>query len=468
MGDVKKNPLSRFVVTDRSFYRKALLIIIPVLLQNMINQGVNMMDTIMVGQLGEVSISASSLANQFYMIFTFLCMGVSAAGLVLASQYWGAEDHQTVRRVFDLILQLVMVTGALMAVVTMLFPERIMSIYTDDADVIVEGGRYLRITAFIYLPHGISLVISNVIRATGNAKLGLTVSVMSFFVNIFFNYVFIFGKFGLPAMGVMGAALGTLVARAVELAVTVVYLWRFEKLLRYHVKGLIKPPTRSLLSEFKRLGLPAIISDTILALAASAISMILGHIDTQLVSAYAIVAVLERLCTVATAGIASASSVVIGQSVGAGEFERAKREGYTFLLMSCGIGVLAMIIVRIAGVWSIGLYNITEDTVGVAVSMIKASAFLVFFQAVQSALSKGILRGGGDTKFLMVADVLFQWCASIPLGYLAGIVLGWTPFWVLIMLRIDYIIKSVWLVFRLAGDKWIHKAKSMAYQEGST
>ena len=461
MTEEKKGLLSKFLVTDMSFYKKAMLIIIPVLLQNMINQGVNMMDTIMVGQLGEASISASSLANQFYVIFTFICMGVSAAGLVLASQYWGAEDYKTVHKVFDLILQLIIIAGALMAVVTALFPQQIMSMYTDDVDVITEGGRYLRITALIYVPHGISLVISNVIRSTGNAKLGLVVSIVSFFVNIFCNYVFIFGKLGLPAMGVMGAALGTLAARVVELVVTVVYMWKFEKNLRYHVKGLIKLPTRALLSEFKRLGLPAVISDTILALAASAISMILGHMGREVVSAFAIVAVLERLCTVATLGIASAAGVMIGQTVGAGKFEQARREGYTFLSMSCVIGVIAMIIVHIAGVWSIGLYEITEDTVSVAVSMVSASAILVFFQAVQSALSKGILRGGGDTKFLMVADVIFQWCASIPLGYLAGIVLGWTPFWVLIMLRIDYVIKSVWLVFRLAGDKWIHKAKTM-------
>ena len=461
MTEEKKNLLSRFLVTDMTFYKKAMLIIIPVLLQNMINQGVNMMDTIMVGQLGEVSISASSLANQFYVIFTFICMGVSAAGLVLASQYWGAEDYKTVHRVFDLILQIIIIAGALMAVVTALFPQQIMSLYTDDVDVIIEGGRYLRITALIYVPHGISLVISNVIRSTGNARLGLVVSFVSFFVNIFCNYVFIFGKLGLPAMGVMGAALGTLAARVVELIVTVVYMWKFEKNLRYHVKGLKKLPARALLSEFRRLGLPAVISDTILALAASAISMILGHMGREVVSAYAIVAVVERLCTVATLGIASAAGVIIGQTVGAGKFEQARREGYTFLSMSCVIGVIAMIIVRIAGVWSIGLYEITEDTVSVAVSMISASAILVFFQAVQSALSKGILRGGGDTKFLMVADVIFQWCASIPLGYLAGIVLGWTPFWVLIMLRIDYVIKSVWLVFRLAGDKWIHKAKTM-------
>ena len=452
----------KFIVTDKIFYKKMLLILIPVVLQSCVNQGVNMMDTIMVGQLGETAISASSLANQFYTIFTFLCMGISAAGLVLASQYYGANDIPTVHRVFDLVTQIITVSGAVFAVVTFLLPEQIMSIYIDDPEVIRVGAGYLRVTALIYLPHGISLVITNVVRAAGNAKLGLYVSIASFIINIGANYIFIFGKLGFPAMGVTGAAWGTLCARIVEFAVCAVYLFKIDKKLKYRPGGLIRLPTKALLGEFKRLGLPAVISDTILALAASAISIILGHISTEIVSAYSIVTVVDRMCTVAIMGVASAASVVIGQTVGEGAFERAQKEGTTFLMLSVGIGLIASVLVLVLGEWSIGLYEITEYTRAITVSMMRASAIVVFFQAVQSAMGKGILRGGGDTRFLMVADILFQWCASIPLGYLVGIVLGWSPFIVLIALRIDFIIKAFWLVSRLMSGKWIHKAKSMA------
>lgn len=437
------------------------MLIIPVVLQSCINQGVNMMDTIMVGRLGEVAISASSLANQFYLIFNFLCMGLSAAGLVLAAQYWGAGDEKTVRRVFDLVLQMVIVAGTLFAAVSVLIPDRIMRIYTNDEDVIREGAQYLRITALIYLPHGISLVTSNVIRAVGNVKLGLYISILSFFVNIGCNYIFIFGKLGLPAMGVMGAAIGTLCARAVELTVCTVYMLRFEKSLHYNPITLLKIPGKQLFGEFVRLGLPAVISDSILALAASAISIILGHMGKEIVSAYAIVTVMDRMCTVAVTGVSSASGVVIGQTVGEGQLKRAMKEGYSFLLMSAALGVFASILVFLVGRWSIGLYDIAPETVGIACSMMDASAIIVFFQAVQSTLSKGVLRGGGDTKFLMVADVLFQWVVSIPVGYVAGLVLHMPPFWVLIALRLDFIIKSVWLVSRLKSGKWIHRAKKM-------
>ncbi len=382
--------LSKYIVTDGSFYKRAMLLIIPVLFQNLINQGVNMMDTIMVGNLGEVSISASSLANQYYAIYNIMCMGISAAGLVLASQYWGAGEPKTVRRTFDLVMQIVMIMGLVFAVLTALFPETIMSLYTPDRDVILEGAKYLRVTAFIFLPHGISLVMSNVIRAVGNARLGLVISCVSFVVNIGCNYVFIFGvpALGIPALGVMGAAVGTLCARIVELLVCVIYMFRFENRLIYRPNGLIKPPTKNLFSEFIRLGLPAIISDTLLGVAATVISMILGRMGKEATSAYAIVVVLERLCTVATGGIASASGVMIGQTVGQGDYERAHKEGRSFLIISVGIGIVASILVRFAGVWSIGMYKITDETKAIAVSMMGSSAVIVFFQAVQSALKR--------------------------------------------------------------------------------
>ena len=309
MTEAKSRWLDKYWVTDKGFYKKVILILIPIVCQSIINQGVNMMDTIMVGKLGEASISASSLANQFYNIFVFLCMGISAAGLVI-------------------------IGGAAFAVVTFLLPTQIMGIFTTEEDVIELGAQYLRVTALIYLPHGISLVLSNVMRSIGNAKLGLYVSIASFVVNIGANYVFIFGKLGAPALGVMGAAVGTLIARAVEFLFCAVYLLKFEKVLQYHVKGLLHLPGKALFGEFRRLGMPAIISDSLLALAASIISIILGHMGKAIVSAYAIVTVMDRMATVAIQGATSAAGVVIGQTVGEGEFQRAQKEPALLLCSS--------------------------------------------------------------------------------------------------------------------------------------
>ena len=459
---MKKNSL---IITDKEFYQAALKLIIPVVLQQVINQGVNMMDTIMVGQLGEVAISASSLANQFIVIYVFMIMGFSAAGLVLTSQYWGAGERQTVNRVFDLLIQLVIVASLLFGLVSFFIPEKIMRIYTADEAVIREGAKYLKVSAFIYILNGFSLLMTNLIRCIGNANLGFYVSCVSFVVNIGANYVFIFGKLGFPALGVQGAAVGTLCARAVEFAVTIIYLTKFEKKLHYRFKGLLKPPTRAMLSEFTRLGLPAIISDTILALSLSVIGMILGRMGTEYVSAYSIVNVMDRFCTIATSGVGMAAGVMVGQTVGAGDLRLAKRQGFSFLLMSTVLGLMGGLLVFVLRDWAISLYDIRPDTAEIARLMMTASASVLVFQSISSTLGKGVLRGGGDTQFLLVGDVIFQWIASIPLGILLGLKLKASPFLVLIAMRSDNIIKSIWFIMRMRTDKWFRKAKSQAEPE---
>ena len=336
-----------------------------------------------------------------------------------------------------------------------------MGIFIHDEDVIREGARYLRITAFVFLPHGLSLVITNIIRSVGNAKLGLLTSCLSFLINIGANYVFIFGKMGMPELGVMGAAVGTLCARLVELAICIVYMLWVERTIQYRPNALLKFPGTALLKEFRRLGLPAIISDTLLGLAASVMSMILGRMGKEVVSAYAIVMVFDRMCSVATMGVASAAGVIVGQTVGSGNRERAQKEGETFLIIGIALGAVAAALVLVLGTLSVDLYEITQETRKNALLMMDSSAIVVFFQTIQSTLSKGVLRGGGDTRFLMVADVIFQWCASIPLGYIAGVILKVPPFGVLLILRIDYIIKSIWLTFRLKSGRWIHQAKQI-------
>ncbi len=451
--------MKKYIITDKAFYSEALMIVLPVVLQAIINQGVNMMDTIMVGKLGEAAISASSLANQFYNIYTFLCMGLSAAGLVLAAQYWGAGDKVTVRKVFDILIQIIFAASTLFAILSLALPRQIISLYTNDQEVIAAGAGYLRITALVYLPHGIALVISNIMRSVGNARIGLYVSLASFFVNIGCNYVFIFGKLGFPAMGVSGAALGTLCSRAVEFGVCTFFVLVIDRKLCYRPTRLLRRPEKPLLREFIRLGLPAIISDTILAFASSAIGMILGHMGREFVSAYSIVSVVDRMCTLATSGVGSAAGIMVGQSVGAGEAAEAKRRGFSFLMLTAVLGVIGAILVVIVGDWSISLYDITPDTIAITRTMMIASALVVPFQNISSTLGKGVLRGGGDTQFLMVADVIFQWVASIPLGYLAGLVLNLSPFAVLLIVRIDYVIKGIWFIQRLTTDKWIHQVK---------
>ena len=443
------------IVKDKRFYMHVLAIMLPVAAQQAINMGVNMMDTIMLGQLGEVQLSASSLANSFYNIFQIFCMGTIGGCSVVASHFYGAGENRKVMEVFSLALRIISVLALIFALVTWFFPAAIMRIYSPDPEVIEAGVGYLKITAFIYLIHVTGFVTAQLMRSIDQPRIGLYVSILSFVVNIGANWIFIFGHFGAPRMEIRGAALGTLIARATEFIVTFTLVLS-QKKFRFRVRDFFINPSKLIISRYIKVGMPALISDALLGFGNTALSMIIGRLGVAATSANSICQVVDRFFTVIVAGIANASSIIVGQTIGAGKKEEAQAQGETFYLMSVIFGLLSAVVLFFVGPLTLRLYKLEPDTVVVAKQMMNAFAVIVFFQAVQTVMTKGVLRGGGDTKFLMVADILFMWIVSIPLGFLAGIIFHWPAWVVQLCLRADYVIKSVWCIGRLMSGKWIH------------
>lgn len=446
------------VVKDKQFYLSVLSIMVPVALQQAINMGVNMLDTMMLGSFGEASLSASSLANQYYSLFTIFCMGIIGGSSVLAAQYWGAGDKGRVRETFSMAMRLALGLSGVFAILTYLFAPQIMRLYTSEEDVIARGVRYLDITVFVFVVHGTSLVAAQLMRSVGQARLGLMVSLISFVVNILGNYVFIFGKWGAPRMEIGGAALGTLLARTAEFITTFVYILVIDKKLGLRVKHLLKSPSSVFYKNYFRLGAPVLVSDALLGLGGNLVSIVLGHMGAAVVAANAICQVVDRLCTVVIQGVSNASSIITGNAVGAGDRKRAMEQGETFYFLSIIFGGFSALMVFVFGPMTIGVYTLTKETVIVTRQLMNAYVVIVFFQAVQSVMTKGVLRGGGDTRFLMKADILFMWVVSIPLGAAGGLFLHWPAWAVMLALRIDYIIKSLWCVSRLMSGRWIHEA----------
>lgn len=446
------------IVRDTEFYKAVIRIMLPVALQQAINMGVNMMDTMMLGSFGEVQLSASSLANQYYNFFTILCMGIIGGCSVLAAQYWGAGEKEKVRETFNMAMRLTAFVSILFMILTWIFPTQIMSVYTTESDVICQGVRYLRITAFIFLIHGTGLVAAQLMRSVGQARLGLVVSVISFVVNIAANYIFIFGKLGMPRMEIAGAALGTLIARGAEFITTFVYILGMDKSLGLRIRHLKKSPSKTFYRSYFRLGAPVLVSDSLLGLGGNIVSVVLGHMGAAVVASNAICQVVDRLCTVVIQGVSNASGIITGQTLGTGDRKKAMEQGETFYFFSIVFGALSALAVFVFGPMTIAVYSLNQDTIALVHQMMNAYVVIVFFQAIQSVMTKGALRGGGDTKFLMKADILFMWLVSIPLGAAGGLLFGWPAWVVMLCLRADYVIKSVWCVSRLLSGKWIHIA----------
>ena len=448
--------MNRFFVRDKQFYKTAAILATPVILQNMITIMVNMLDTIMLGKFGEIQLSGSSLANSFVGIYQILCMGIGGGAAVLTAQYWGANNRDAVRKITVLMIRISMVFASIFFIMSVAMPETIMRWYASDPDVIAAGVVYLRIVSPTFILTGLSQTLTIVLRSAREVRLPLINSVVSFFTNLFFNWVLIFGKLGLPEMQIRGAAWATVIARAIETAILLYYLFGKDEKIGLRLHHLVEPCGKYL-SRYVHYSAPVILSDFLLGLGNSAVSMIMGHMSASFVAANSIVSMTVRLSTVMNQGFANSGSIMTGNTLGEGDVEKAHQQGFTFLWLSIVLGLLASGIILVLSPTIIGAYNITEETREIAFRLMESVAIMVVFQATQSMLTKGVLRGGGDTQFLVAADISFMWLLSIPLGYLSAFVWHMSPFWIYLFMKIDYIIKTIWCAFRLKGDKWIKK-----------
>lgn len=445
-----------FIVKDKAFYRRVLAIAIPIALQSLITIGVNMMDTIMLGKMGETQLSASSLANQFVNMFQVFSMGLGMGASVLVARFWGRQDKENLRKTITIMLRLTLLLGSLFTLATIFVPGLIMRLYTPDAAIIEAGCRYLRWVVACFYLQGLALVMTIVLRNVGLMKIPLYTSIGAFFVNIFFNWVFIFGKLGMPRMEIEGAALGTLIARAFEFAIIGGYFLFKDQKIGYRVRHLFMK-CNDLVHDYIKVSIPVLISDGLLALGNNAVSMVFGRLGEHFVSAQAITAVVQSCSTIVIQGVAQSGSIIVGNTLGEGDIEKAQERGEAFVTLGVAFGLLASSLILILGHPIVNFYHLTEETNRIAYSIMNAQAIVVFFFAPNSILTKGVLRGGGDTKFLMVADILFLWVASVPLGALAGLVWHLPAFCIYLLIRVDHIIKAFWAIWRLRTGKWVHR-----------
>ncbi len=453
--------MMNYLEKDPGFYKKLVTIAFPVAMQSVITVGVNLIDTIMLGKLGETALSASSLANQFITLFIFMCMGISMGASVLTGRFWGARDMVSLKKVVTIAYRIGLGIALFFTLTNFFFAEQIMSLYSDEAPVVQAGTVYLRWSTATFLLMAMNTVSTNVIRSVGVNHISFISALCSFGVNIGANYVLIFGKFGFPEMGVAGAALGTVIARVVETAIMCIYVFRIDRKLCYRIKDLFSKCS-DMVREFLRISIPVMLSDSLLGIGESVLAVIMGHIGSQFVAANAITVVVQRLSTIFISGMAHAGCIITSQTLGEKKVDAAKRQGTTMLVIGGVVGILAAGVITLIKTPVINSYNITDETKVIAHQLMNAISVIVVFRSANTILTKGVLRGGGDTKFLVLADTSMMWLIAIPLGAAAGLWLNLPTFWIYICLYADQIIKAVWCVFRLRSGKWIKKIQGVS------
>lgn len=455
----------KLIIKDGQFYKRVAGIAVPIALQGFITTGVNMMDTIMIGIVGETQLSAVSLANQFINIYHILCMGIGMGASVLVARYYGMQDKDSLKKAVTIMVRLCVGMAALFSLFTAFFPGQIMRIYTAEEAIIESGIAYLQYSVVTYFLLGLSLTSTIVLRNVQNVKLPLYTSIGAFFINVGANYLFIFGKFGFPEMGVAGAAVGTLIARVFEFGMICGHLFFKDTKIGIRIPDIFKK-VGILWKEYIRISIPVLLSDGILAIGNNSVAMVIGRLGESFVAANAVTAVTQQLSTTVIQGFSQAGAIVTGYTLGEGNKQKAQEQGYAFLGIGILFGAIGAGIILLISEPMIAAYSLSLETQAIARELMRAISLIVVFQAANSIMTKGVLRGGGDTKVLMLADNIFLWVASIPLGILAGLVLHLPAFWIYFFLKTDQVLKAAWCVLRLRSGKWIKKIKSSAELNG--
>lgn len=438
---------------DRSFYRSLVTLAVPISLQNLVTFAVNFADNVMIGSLGDDAISGVYIGGQLQSVLQMFVGGIEGAILILAAQYWGKKDTQSIRKVVSIGIKFALAVGLLSSLVAVLFPQWVIRAFTTEPGVIQEGAAYVQIVGFTYLFFSVSQVMIAAMRSVETARIGLYISCMALVINVCLNYVFIFGHFGFPAMGVRGAALATLVSRILEMCVGVGYVFFVDQKLRFGLKDLLHTD-RQLLRDFIRYGLPVIGGQVVWAINSLANTKILGYYSAGVIAAASITGMLHNLVYVWMNGMSSAVGIITGKTVGAGQYEKMKEYSKTVQMIFLFVGLISGAAVFLARDGFISLYNASPEAQAYSRQFINVISVTIIGTCYQAACLFGLVKSGGDISFVFKNDTIFVFLVVIPSSLLA-MWLGAPPWVVFACLKCDQILKCFVAIVKINRYNWM-------------
>ena len=439
---------------EKSFYKLIISIALPIAVQNLITFAVSMIDTMMLGSLGEVELSAAAIGNNLFFVLMVLLFGLAGGSNILISQYWGKGEVNAIHKILSIMYRGCLIIAAIFIGIAMILPEFFMKIYTSDIRVIEAGVTYLRIVSIGYIFYAITNCTIMMLRSVKTVRISLVVYISSLIVNALFNYILIFGKFGMPRLGVMGAAIATVIARITEFIIVIIFMIVFEEKINLRIKHLVKID-KLMLKDFISNCTPVLFNEFLWSTGSTMISIIIGRLGTETVAANSISNVVFQFVTVFIFGISNATSVIIGNTIGEGRNEKAKEYANTVGVLSLIMGIMAAMVIGIIRPIVVDFYNVSESTKNIAMNIMSAMSIIVIFQSYGITLMMGVLRGGGDAKFVLINDIVFLWLVAIPCGFLAAFIFNWPIAVVFFILKSDEIIKSIIAVIRVLSGKWV-------------
>lgn len=442
---------------DRNFYRSFAVLCLTLMLEQAVILSVNLADNIMLGRYSESALSGVAAVNQIQFVLQQIVFGVSSGMIVLGSQYWGQKRTGEIRMLSSIAMRAALGVAIALFIAVSLFPEQTLRLFTRDAAIVAEGVAYLKIIRFTYLFFAASSILLGTMRVVESVQIALRVSLLSLVLNCSINYVLIYGRFGAPEMGVRGAAIGTLAARIVELFVFAWYVFVRDRRVSMQPSDFFSAD-REMARDFFRVASPVILTQTLWGLANALQTVILGHMSDVAIAAQSISSNVFLLLKVASVGASSAAAILIGKAIGEGKDLSVLKE-YTrtlqalFVVIGLVLGA-ALMIIRVP---LLRVYNISDETRALANAYMIIQSVVLVTMSYQMPTNGGIIRGGGDTRFVMILDLISIWGIVLPFSCLAAFVWRLSPIIVIILLNSDQVFKCVPAFIRVNSYKWIKR-----------
>ena len=445
-----------FFSKNRNFYRRLFTILLTVSLQNVIAYSVNMADNLMLGSYSQVTLSGAATVNQIFFMVQQLSVGICDSLVIIGSQYWGRKNVSALRKVGGCGLKLAFGGGALIFALCAVFPSQLMAIFTTDADIAAEGMAYMAIIKYTFILFLVTQALLATLRCADVVRIAFIVSCVSLVVNVGINYCLIFGKLGMPEMGIRGAAVGTLIARCVELAIVVVYILKKDRMVRlFSENPLKKDPGIS--HDFSVLATQILVQELFWAVSIPLQSAILGHLSSDAIAANSIATTFYQYLKVVVRAMASASAVMIGSAIGRGNIDEVKAEGRTLSVIDLMIGAILGMVLFLLHRPLLSMYALSDSAYVMADQLLVLMAFLMVTMGYMMPVMNGILRGGGDAKFTLYVNMIGTWAVVVPLSFMSAFWWKLPVVWVVFFSQSDQVFKAPIAFFRFCTYKWIRK-----------
>jgi putative MATE family efflux protein len=440
---------------DKAFFRTMLVIALPVAFQQLITAGLNMIDVLMVGQLGETSVAALGLANQIFFLLILFLFGITSGMSIFTAQFWGKGDIEQIHHVLGICLTIAVSVGALFSLAAVFMPQRLMGFYTEDPQVIKLGSDYLRIVGLSYVFMAVSISYISVLRSITQVILTAVVAAVALLVKTVIAYLFIFGIAGLPALGVRGAALGTCVGWILEAVLLVSLVYIRKTPLATNPRSLFQFD-RPFLMRVLKTSLPAAINEVLWSFGITSYNAVYARIGTDAIAAININATIEELAFVLFIGLGNACSVMVGNKIGEGRKDMSFEYGRRFTILGLIVALIGGLIVLALREPVISLYQISPSAANNLRNLMLIFAFSAWLRMFNFILFIGVLRAGGDTRYAMFIELFSVWLIGVPSALIGGFVLHLPVYGVYAMVLLEEAVKAIVILRRYLSRKWIH------------